>query len=131
MKSKVQIIIFDRVTGRQNEYKRTTDDVTALKFNWFRVTPTRDKKILHSGAAQCIEFYNGQRWEHITGLYRIDDHLYYGDIDKETTAIYIDLNNDFVKVAIIKGHRPKFRNTRKKRVIQFVNEQKKIRENSL
>ena len=125
MKDKVQIIIFDRVTDRQNEYKRNTDDVTALKFNWFRMTPTRDKKIIYTGAKQCIEFYNGQRWEHITGLYRIDDHLYYGDIDKETTAIYIDPNNDFVKVAIIKGHRPKYRNTRKKRVIQFVNEQKK------
>jgi hypothetical protein len=131
MKETVQIITFDRVNTHKNEYKRNTDDSTALFFEWFRVTPTRDNKILKTGAKQCLEYFNGERWKHITGLYRINDFLYYGDIDKETTAIYIDPFNEYVKLAIIKNHKPKYRTTRKSKVIQFVNEQKKIRENSL
>lgn len=131
MKDQVQIIIFYKVQGKQNDYKLNTNDLTALKFNWFRITPTREKKILNTGANQCLEYYNGQRWEHISGLYRINELLFYGDIEKETTAIYFDPNNEFVKLAIIKGHRPKYRTTRKKRVIQLINQLKKVRENSL
>lgn len=122
MKETVQIIIFEKVHNRQNEFKVNSAAATGLSFDWFRLTPTRNEKILKTGAKQCLEYFNGYKWKHITGLYEVYPYYHCGDIDNDTAVISVHPENKFVKIAIFKGHRPKYISARKKKVIQFLSE---------
>lgn len=124
MKEPVLKFVFDRQQNKQNEYINNSENKSGLLFDWFRITPTRQESILKTGAEQCLEFYNGHRWQHITGLYKIDRCLFYGDIEKETAAIWIHPGKEYVKIAIFKGHRPKYRTSRKKRIIRYLTNKK-------
>lgn len=127
MKDKVQIIEYIRDEKFSSNYNERPDQKTGLSFTWFKISETRETKVLKNGAKECIEFYNGQRWKHITGLLPINENLYYGDIETETVAIWIHPDREFIRIAIFKGHRPKFRNSREKKVINYIREQKNKR----
>ena len=124
MRKKVQIIEYIRDQKFPSNFNEKPDQDTGLIFKWFRLGETREQKLLKKGAKECIEYYNGHRWKLITGLIPINENLFYGDIETETVAIWIHPEKEFIRMAIFKGHRPKFRNAREKKVINFLRTQK-------
>lgn len=124
MTEKVQIISYRKDQKIQTNYIELPDQNTGLPFYWFKIGPTRDIKLLNQGAKECLEYQTGQKWKLITGLLPIYKNVYFGDIDKETIGIHIDHENDLIHIALFRGHRPKLRTARKKRVINFITEQK-------
>ena len=130
MKETVQIIQFKRNPDRPTDYQLASIEPTGLNFDWFKVTPTRKPNILKLGAKRCLEYWNGHKMKHITGLFKIDMYHYYGDINEDTAAICVNSENGMIEISIIKGHRPKGRSikmklaARKKTVIQFFTKQK-------
>ena len=127
MSTKVQIIEYIRDEKFPSNFNEKPDQNTTLPFRWFKIGETRDIKLLKQGAKECIEYYNGHKWKLITGLIPINENLYYGDIEKETVGIWIHPEKVFIKMAIFKGHRPKYRTAREKKVINFIRAQKNKR----
>ena len=125
--SKVQIIEYIRDEKFSSNYIEKPDQNPGLFFNWFKIGETRDIKLIKQGARDCIEYYNGTKWKLITGLLPLNENLFYGDIESETVAIWIHPDKDFIKMALFKGHCPKFRNAREKKVINFIRAQKNKR----
>lgn len=124
MNTKVQIIQFNKNPNRPTDYILTSTEPTGLTFDWFRLTPTRNQNISFIGAKNCLEYWNGYKWKHITGLFKINDFQFFGDIEMETVAIEFSKESNMIEISIIKGHKPKSLATRRKRVIKFFNEQK-------
>jgi hypothetical protein len=124
-KTKVQIIVFDRCPKIPINYRRNDDNGIKLPFTWFRLSETREARIIKTGAKQTLEYYNGSRWSLITGLYPISENLYYGDIERTTVAIWIMPDKSQIRMAVFVGHKPKYKTARKKKVMQFISDQKK------
>ncbi len=124
MRKKVQIIEYIKDQKFPSNFNEKPDQDTGLIFKWFKIGETRENKLLKQGAKNCIEYYNGYKWKLITGLIPINENLFYGDIETETVAIWIHPEKEFIRMAIFKGHRPKFRNAREKKVINFLRTQK-------
>lgn len=127
MRNRVQIIEYCRDANFKLNYNETASCKTGLYFKWFRVGQSRDAKILKQGAKYCMEYFNGHRWRLITGLIPIKKNLFYGDIDGETAAIWVNSNGDNIKIVVFKGHFVKYRSYRAKKVINFIKGLQKIR----
>lgn len=124
MREKVQIIDYLRDDKFSSNYNEKPDQNTKLPFGWFKISETRDIKLLNQGAKECIEHYNGHKWKLITGLIPICENLYFGDIETETVGIWIPPSKENIIIALFKGHRPKYRAAREKKVINFIKDQK-------
>ena len=124
--SRVQIIEYIRDEKFPSNYNQKPDQNTGLNFTWFKIGETRELKLLKHGAIECIEYYNGHKWKLITGLIPVkgNQNTFFGDIETETVAIWRHPEKEFIRMAIFKGHRPKFRNAREKKVINFIRELK-------
>jgi len=48
-------------------------------------------------------------------------NIYFGDIKKDTAAIWIHPQKESISIAVFKGHRPKIRSARQKKVINYIN----------
>lgn len=127
MKSKVQIIEYSRDQKFSSNYIEKPDQNTGLPFTWFKLGLTRDLNLQKNGASQSIEYQNGQRWKLITGLVPVKGYndIYFGDIDRQTVAIWIQPDKQYIKIALFKGHTPKYRSSREKKIINFIRAQKK------
>lgn len=122
MKDKVQIINFMRDNNFMDRYNQIGDH-PQLPFKTFKYGPTRDPRIIKWGANECIEYYN-HRWIHISGLFPVKDmpNVYFGDNrGTDTIGIFIQPDKEIINMAIFHGHRPKYRTSRKKKVINYIN----------
>lgn len=122
MKDKVQIIEFYQEPSFPLNYIIKNPDNTGLHFTKFRLSEIRKGTISKTGAKYCPEYYTGQRWKHITGMYMVPKHnnWFYGDIQENTVCIWLHPEKIILKMAIFHGHRPKTRKAREKKAIQFI-----------
>jgi len=120
MKDKIEIINFSQDYNFMDRYNHVSGP--ELHFKTFKYGPTRDPKILRHGAKSSIEYY-GSKWIHITGLIPVKgmSNIYYGDIKGETAAIWIHPEKESICIVVFKGHNPKLRSSREKKVINYIN----------
>lgn len=121
MNDKIEIINFLQDRNFKDRYHQETPGIE-LHFKTFKHGPTRDQKIIRQGAKTCIWYYT-PRETHITGLIPIKGmpNIYFGDIKEETAAIWIHPQKESISIAVFKGHRPKIRSARQKKVINYIN----------
>lgn len=121
MNDKIEIINFLQDRNFKDRYHQETPGIE-LHFKTFKHGPTRDQKIRKQGANESIEYYN-HRWTHITGLIPVKGmpNIFFGDIKGETAAFWIDPQKEGISIAIFKGHCPKIRSARQKKVINYIN----------
>ncbi len=123
MSDKVQIINFIRDNNFMDRYHQIGEE-PKLPFRTFKYGPTREPRIKRQGANESIEYYNiGNGWNHISGLIKVSGmpNVFYGDIEKDTIGLWIQPDKEIICITIFKGHRPKLRKAREKKVINYIN----------
>ncbi len=122
MKDKVQIINYIQDNNFMDRFNQIGDH-PKLPYRTFKYGPTRDPRIIKHGANDSIEYYN-HRWIHISGLIPVKgmSNVYFGDfMGTDTIGIWIQPDKEIISMAIFHGHRPKYRTSREKKVINYIN----------
>ena len=121
--NKIQIITYCRDKNRPTNYIQDQEQ-PRLFFNWFMLNPAREKSLQNRNAEFGIETFIENERVFITGLIPIKnigfENLFFGDIKGDTIGFWISQDKELIKILLFKGHKPKFKKSREKIVINYI-----------